>query len=105
MVSALNGSVLSKWRVAPLNGSVKAISLASSCSDGSPGTMTAYFNAAADRLGLPRPAQVTMEQARMVMTPLMISYFSESRLVDNRKMLDQLGITLLYPNLEAGLQP
>ena len=74
-------------------------------SDGSPGTMTAYFNAAADRLGLPRPAQVTMEQARMVMTPLMISYFSESRLVDNRKMLDQLGITLLYPNLEAGLQP
>ena len=73
-------------------------------SDGSSGTMTGYFNAAADRLGLPRPAQVTMEQARRVMTPLMISYFSESRVLDNRRMLDQLGITLLYPDLEAGLQ-
>jgi nucleoside-diphosphate-sugar epimerase len=73
-------------------------------SDGSPGTMTSYFNAAADRLGLPRPAQVTMEEARRVMTPLMISYFSESRVVDNHKMLEQLGIKLLYPDLEAGLK-
>ena len=73
-------------------------------SDGTSGTMTGYFNAAADRLGLPRPAQVTMEEARRVMTPLMISYFSESRIVDNRKMLDQLGITLRYPDLESGLK-
>lgn len=73
-------------------------------SDGSSSTMTSYFNAAADRLGLPRPAQVTMEEARRVMTPLMISYFSESRVVDSRKMLDRLGITLLYPDLEAGLK-
>ena len=73
-------------------------------SDGSSSTMTSYFNAAADRLGLPRPRQVTMEEARRVMSPLMISYFSEGRVVDNRKMLDELGITLLYPNLEAGLK-
>ncbi|HJV35960.1 SDR family oxidoreductase [Geomonas sp.] len=73
-------------------------------SDGAPTTMTDYFNAAADKLGLPRPAQVTMEEARRVMTPLMISYFSESRVVDNRKMLQELGIELLYPNLEAGLK-
>ncbi|HJV65717.1 MAG TPA: NAD-dependent epimerase/dehydratase family protein [Geomonas sp.] len=73
-------------------------------SDGSPSTMTDYFNAAADKLGLPRPAQVTMEEARRVMTPLMISYFSESRVVDNSKMLAELGIELLYPDLEAGLK-
>ena len=73
-------------------------------SDGSSSSMTSYFNAAADRLGLPRPRQVTMEEARRVMSPLMISYFSEGRVVDNRKMLDELGITLLYPNLEAGLK-
>jgi len=72
--------------------------------DGSHGTMTEYFNAAADRLGLPRPAQVTMEEARRVMSPLMISYFSESRVVDNRKMLEGLGITLLYPDLASGLK-
>lgn len=73
-------------------------------SDGSSVTMTGYFNAAADALGLPRPPQVTMEEARRVMTPLMISYFSESRVVDSSKMLRELGITLLYPDLEAGLK-
>jgi nucleoside-diphosphate-sugar epimerase len=73
-------------------------------SDGSVGTMTAYFNAAADVLGLPRPAQVTLEEARKVMSPLMISYFTESRVVDNSKMLRELGIKLLYSDLEAGLK-
>lgn len=73
-------------------------------SDGSSSSMTSYFNAAADRLGLPRPKQVTMEEARRVMSPLMISYFSEGRVIDNRKMLDELGIMLLYPTLEAGLK-
>ena len=73
-------------------------------SDGSSSSMTSYFNAAADCLGLPRPVQVTMEEARRVMTPLMVSYFSESRVVDNRKMLDELGIELLYPDLHAGLK-
>jgi nucleoside-diphosphate-sugar epimerase len=72
-------------------------------SDGTPGTVTEYFNAAADYLGLPRPAQITMEEARKVMTPLMISYFSESRVVDNSKMLKELGVTLRYPNLAAAL--
>lgn len=72
-------------------------------SDGSSTTMTHYFNAAADALGLPRPRQVTLEEARKVMTPLMISYFTESRVVDNTKMLQELGITLLYPDLAAGL--
>jgi len=73
-------------------------------SDGTPGTVTEYFNAAADYLGLPRPAQITMEEARKVMTPLMISYFSESRVVDNGKLLRELGVTLLYPNLAAALK-
>lgn len=73
-------------------------------SDGCFTTMTSYFNAAADRLGLPRPRQVTMEEARRVMSPLMISYFSEGRVVSNRKMLDELGIELLYPDLESGLK-
>ena len=73
-------------------------------SDGAPCTMTEYFNAAADRLGLPRPPQVTREEARQVMSPLMITYFSESRILDNRRMLKELGITLRYPDLAAGLR-
>jgi nucleoside-diphosphate-sugar epimerase len=73
-------------------------------SDGSPSTMTAYFNAAADRLGLPRPAQVGWEEARQVMSPLMVSYFSESRVMESSLMLEKLAIQLIYPNLEAGLR-
>jgi len=73
-------------------------------SDGQPGTLTQYFNAVADALALPRPRQVTLEEARKVMTPLMLSYIGESRRMDNGKMLRKLGITLLYPTLEAGIR-
>jgi len=73
-------------------------------SDGHPGTMTQYFNAVADMLGLPRPPQVTMAEAREVMTPMMLSYLTETRRMDNRRMLERLGITLRYPDLESGLK-
>jgi nucleoside-diphosphate-sugar epimerase len=73
-------------------------------SDGHPGTMTEYFNAAADLLGLPRPRQVSWEEAQQVMSPLMFSYVSESRRMDNRKMLEKLGVVLSYPTLAEGMQ-
>lgn len=72
-------------------------------SDGHPSSMTTYFNACADALGLPRPPQISMEEARTVMSPLMLSYVSESRIVDNRRMRERLGVTLRYPELAAGL--
>jgi nucleoside-diphosphate-sugar epimerase len=72
-------------------------------SDGHPSSMTTYFNACADALGLPRQPQVTLEEARWVMSPLMFSYVSESRLVDNSRMLERLGIELRYPTLAEGL--
>ncbi len=73
-------------------------------SDGHPTTMTHYFNAVADLLGYPRPRQVSLEEARQVMSPLMLSYMSESRRLDNSRMLTKLGIRLLYPDLAAGLK-
>jgi nucleoside-diphosphate-sugar epimerase len=73
-------------------------------SDGQPGTMTQYFNAAADLLGLPRPPQVTMAEAQQVMTPMMLSYLTETRRMDNRKLRERLGVTLCYPELESGLK-
>lgn len=105
--------------IAPLTNRIHSFDLARVCmaaaekgeagnifnvSDGHPSTMTSYFNAVADHLGLPRPPQVSLEEARRVMPPLMLSYFSESRRMDNHKMLDKLGITLLYPTLEDGLK-
>jgi len=72
-------------------------------SDGHPSSMTAYFNACADALGFPRQPQVSMEEARQVMSPLMFSYVSESRVIDNSHMLERLGVRLQYPTIAEGL--
>jgi len=73
-------------------------------SDGHPSSMTSYFNACADLLGYPRQPQVSMAEARRVMSPLMLSYVSESRIVDNSRMLERLGIQLIYPDMLDGLK-
>jgi len=72
-------------------------------SDGHPSSMTYYFNACADALNLPRQPQVTLEEARRVMSPLMFSYISESRIIDNSRMLERLDIKLRYPSMLEGL--
>ena len=73
-------------------------------SDGAPCSMTAYFNACADALQMARQPQVDMDEARRVMPPLLFTYFVESRVVDNSRMLAGLGITLRHPTLAQGLQ-
>lgn len=71
--------------------------------DGEPSTMTDYFNAVADLLQLPRPPHISMAEAQRKLSPAMLSYLTESRRMDNRRMIEELGVTLLYPNLQAGL--
>jgi nucleoside-diphosphate-sugar epimerase len=72
-------------------------------SDGHPGTMTGYFYAVADAMGLPRPPALTMAEAQKVLNPSMLSYLTESRRLDNSRMLRELGIRLRYPDLKSGL--
>ncbi len=72
-------------------------------SDGHPGTMTDYFFRIADLTKLPRPPQVTRREAEHVLSPGMLSFMKESKRLTNRKMLDELGIQLHYPDLVAGL--
>lgn len=72
--------------------------------DGSPSTMTDYFNAVADYSGLPRPPQISMQEAVNTLSKGMVSYLQESRRIRNDKMLNELGIVLKYPNLNAGLK-
>jgi nucleoside-diphosphate-sugar epimerase len=73
-------------------------------SDGHPSSMTSYFDACADLLGYPRQPQVSMAEARQVMSPLMLSYVTDSRIIDNSRMLKRLNIQLAYPNMLDGLQ-
>jgi nucleoside-diphosphate-sugar epimerase len=72
-------------------------------SDGHPSSMTAYFNACADVLGLPRQPEVTMAEASRSMSPLMFSYVTESRIVENKRMLERLNVVLRYPSMLEGL--
>jgi nucleoside-diphosphate-sugar epimerase len=73
-------------------------------SDGRPSTMSHYFKAVAEACGLPQPPEVSLQEAKTVMSAGMLSYLEESRRLDNTKLLQGLGITLRYPDLTAGLE-
>jgi len=72
-------------------------------SDGNPSTMTDYFYRVADCLGFPRPPAVAMEEARASLGPGILSFLEESKRLDNRRMLEELGVVLRYPDLASGL--
>ncbi|MBT0663273.1 SDR family oxidoreductase [Geobacter pelophilus] len=114
----MSGTPLLSEKEAPITNRIHADDLARVCiaaadrgedgdivnvSDGDHGTMTQYFNAIADLLGIARPRQVSREEAAATMPPLLYSYFSESRRIDNSLMKNKLGVKLLYPTLADGL--
>lgn len=72
-------------------------------SDGKPSSMTDYFNQVADALGLERPPQISLEQARSKLSDGMQSYLAESKRLDNRRMREELGVLPQYPDLASGL--
>lgn len=72
-------------------------------SDGTPGNMRDYFDRVADLYGLPRPPLVRLADAQGTLSSGLMSYLAESRRLDNRKMLAELGISLRYPTLAKGL--
>ena len=72
-------------------------------SDGKPGTMSRYFKDIAQALDLPQPPEVDMEEAKRVLSPGMLSYLQESRRIDNRKLIQELGVQLQYPDFATGL--
>ena len=71
--------------------------------DGQISTMTDYYHGIADALNLPRCPEITRKQAEQQLSPAMLSYLDESRRIDNHKMLHNLKVTLMYPELTTGL--
>ncbi len=67
-------------------------------------TMGAYFELAADLCGLPRPPRITRAQAREQLSPMLLSFMSESRRLDNRRLKAELKLRLRYPTVLEGLQ-
>ncbi|MFP3873746.1 MAG: SDR family oxidoreductase [Thiohalophilus sp.] len=105
--------------LAPLTNRIHAADLAAICvaaalrgradtvynvSDGDESNMTAYFNTVADFLGLPRPPLIDMNEAQQTLSEGMLSYLGESRRMDTSRLREELGVELLYPTLQIGLE-
>ncbi|QKT03691.1 NAD-dependent epimerase/dehydratase family protein [Ectothiorhodospiraceae bacterium 2226] len=73
-------------------------------SDDHPGTLPEYLDAVADRLGLPRPPQISLAEALAQASPARREYLRESRRLCNRRLHDVLGVRLAYPSLAEGLR-
>ena len=63
-----------------------------------------YFDAAADLYGLPRPPRVARDGAQDQLPLMLLSFMSESRRLDNTRLLRELKLALWYPTVQEGLQ-
>ena len=73
-------------------------------SDDSEMKMAAYFDAVADAFGLPHPPRLPREALKQVVTPMLLSFMSESRRLDNGRMKRELGVRLRYARVADALQ-
>jgi len=73
-------------------------------SDDSEMKMAAYFDAVADAFGLPRPPRLPREALKQVVTPMLLSFMSESRRLDNGRMKRELGVRLRHARVADALQ-
>ncbi len=65
--------------------------------------MADYFIKVARANGLEEPPVITLEQAKTQLSAGMLSYMSESRRIDNHKLLSVFEYSLKYPDLDKGL--
>ncbi|HEY6135062.1 MAG TPA: NAD-dependent epimerase/dehydratase family protein [Rubrivivax sp.] len=63
-----------------------------------------YFDLAADMCGLPRPPRISREEAAQRLSPVQMSFMSESRRLGNRRMKRELRLVLDYPTVADGLR-
>ncbi len=66
-------------------------------------TMGDYFDLAADLCGLPHPPRISRAEARESLSPMLMSFMSESRRLDNRRLKRELRLVLRYPTVSDGL--
>ena len=65
--------------------------------------MADYFDAVADAARLPRPPRLPRAELRAVVSPVLLSYMSESRRLDNTRMRRELGVRLRYRSVQHAL--
>ncbi len=62
-----------------------------------------YFDLAADLCGLPRPERVARADAAARLSPMGLSFMSESRRLVNDRLKRELRLRLRYPRVDEGL--
>ena len=65
--------------------------------------MGEWFDLVADSRGLPRPPRIARAEAAGRVPPELLSFMSESRLLDNTRLKQVLGMRLRYPTVREGL--
>ncbi len=73
-------------------------------SDDSGLKMGDYFDAVADAFELPRPPRLSRVDIAQRLSPLTLSFMSESRRLDNRRLKQELCTALRYPTIAHGLE-
>ena len=69
--------------------------------DGTPSPSQEMIAHAADLLGIEPPPEISVEDAKL--SPMGKSFYAENRRVANRRLQDDLGVTLAYPSYREGL--
>lgn len=65
--------------------------------------MADYFDAVADAFALARPPRLARAALAARVSPVLLSFMSESRQLDNTRMLRELGVRLRYPDVYHAL--
>ena len=65
--------------------------------------MAEYFDLVADRFSLPRVPRISRGEAQTQMSPLQLSFMSESRRLGNQRIKNELRAQLRYPQIEDGV--
>ncbi len=63
-----------------------------------------HFDRVADLAGLPRPPRLSREEARTRLSPVQMSFLSESRRLDNGRMHRELRLALLHPTVDEAFR-
>lgn len=66
--------------------------------------MGEYFDAVADKFQLPRPPRLPREKLQNVVSPMLLSFMSESRHLSNHRIKSELGVRLQYPTVREALE-
>lgn len=72
-------------------------------SDGCHWSRTEFFTCVARAAGLPEPEQLPAAEVRARVSAMAWSFIAESRRIDNRRMLRDLGVRLRYPDPADGI--